>query len=325
MNFKTLLRPLLLLVAASAGYPLHAQDFPNKPITVQHGFAAGGQTDVSLRVMAEAMTRKLGQAAVVQPRPGGAQSVVISALKAARPDGYTIAHIYQGAFSITPLLQNVSYTLDELEPVIAWQVSTQLLVVRAESPLKNLADLVAAAKAKPQEPPTFGHQGKGSVNFVSMVVFARQVGIPLMTDVQFKGDSDTMYAILGGHIQVASVTDVAAAPLLAAGKIRALATFAPARTPNLPNVPTFKDQGFEVSLQPPTGIIFVTKGTPAPVVAKLHDSIKSIIEDDRMKKEFGAMNLTLYYMDGKSVPGLIEMERKTFYEPILREAGLAVK
>jgi tripartite-type tricarboxylate transporter receptor subunit TctC len=215
-------------------------------------------------------------------------------------------------------MQPVSYTPEDLAPIIAWQMSPQVLAVRADAPYRNLAELVPAAKANPGL--TFGHNGKGSVTFLAPTVFASVAGISLQ-DVPFKGEAETISALLGGHIQMGSLTQVAAAPLLEAGRIRILVTFAKVRTAELPTVPTFEEQGFKVPIEVPVGMLFAPKGTPAPIVAKLHDAVKEIIEDERMKKEFAALKQVLYYMDGRAITELIETERKT-YMPILKEAGL---
>lgn len=305
----------LLLVAAHAS----AQDYPSKPVTIVHGLAAGGQTDQSLRVLGDALSKILNAPFVVMAKPGAAQTIAAAFLAKAPADGYTIGHFYQGAFSTTPLMQDTPYSPDDLTPLIAWQMSPQLLIVRSDSPYRNLADLVAAAKANPGIP--FGHLGKGSVTFMAPTVFAKAADIKL-SDVQFKGDSDLITAVLGGHIPMASVTQVAAAPLLESGKFRALVTFAKQRSAEFPNVPTFEEQGFNVPIQVPVGIIFAPKGTPPAVTRKLHDAIKQVISDEKMKAEFAKMKQVIHYMDAKAVAELIDSERKA-YLPILKEAGLA--
>lgn len=320
MTRKFALRTLVLAVTAAHGGIALAEDYPAKPITVLHGLAVGGQTDMSVRLMADALGRKLNVPVVVQARPGAAQTIAVTALVNSQPDGYTLGHYYQGAFSTVPLLQKVSYTMDDLEPIIAWQMSAQVLVVRDDSPLKSLADLVEASKANPETPLQFGHQGKGSVNFLAPTVFAKLAGITL-SEVQYKGDTDTVNAVLGGHIPLGSITEVAAGPLIEAGRIRALVTYAKRRLPNIPDVPTFEEQGYEVPLQVPVGVLFAPKGTPAPVVKKLHDSVREIIEDEKMQQDFANMKQALHYMDGQAVRDMIENERRAYY-PILKEAGL---
>lgn len=304
------------LFSAAPGFA--QQDYPSKPVTIVHGLAVGGQTDISVRRLGDSLSRILNAPFIVIPKPGGAQTIAASFLAKAAPDGYTIGHFYQGAFSTTPFLQDTQYKSDDLVPVIGWQMSPQMLIVRADSPYKNLKDLVAAAKATPEIP--FGHLGKGSVTFMAPTVFARNAGIKL-SEVQYKGDSDLVTAILGGHIGLASITEVAAAPMLETGKFRALVTFAKQRSSNFPNIPTFEEQGFDVPIQVPVGIIFAPKGTPPAVTRKLHDAIKQVIGDEKIKAEFARMKQVIYYMDAKSVSDLIESEKKTYY-PILKEAGL---
>ncbi|MGD9941806.1 MAG: Bug family tripartite tricarboxylate transporter substrate binding protein [Burkholderiaceae bacterium] len=295
-----------------------AQEYPSKPVTLVHGLSVGGQTDLTVRVLAHSLSRILNAPFVVQPKPGAAQQIAAAFLANAPADGYTIGHFYQGAFSTTPLLQPSAVNVDDLTPIIGWQISPQLLVVRGDSPYKNLADLVAAAKATPDIP--YGHLGKGTVTFMAPTVFSKVAGIRL-NDIQYKGDADLITAVMGGHIQMASITEVAAAPLLEAGKLRALVTFAKQRTSAFPDIPTFEEQGFNVPIQVPVGIIFVPKGTPPAITRKLGDAIRQVMKDEKAKAEFARMKLALYDLDSKAVSELIENERKT-YQPILKETGL---
>ncbi|MGE0800418.1 MAG: Bug family tripartite tricarboxylate transporter substrate binding protein [Lautropia sp.] len=317
---KTFTRLFGTLAAAALLFPsAWAQEYPSRPVSLVHGLAVGGQTDQSLRVLGDALSKILHVPFVVMPKPGAAQTIAASFIANAPPDGYTIGHFYQGAFSTTPLMQDTPYKSDDLVPIIAWQMSPQMLIVRSDSPYRNLQDLVAAAKTGPEI--MFGHLGKGSVTFMAPTVFANVAGIKL-GEVQFKGDSDLITAVMGGHIPMASITQVAAAPLIESGKLRALVAFAKERTSGFSDVPTFEEQGFKVPIQVPVGIIFAPKGTPPAIAGKLHDAIKQVISDEKMKAEFARLKQPLYYLDGKAVGELIASERKAYY-PILKEAGLA--
>lgn len=309
----------LACTALLAGASLtHAEDaYPSKPVTILHGLAIGGQTDVSVRMLADALSKHLDTPFIVNARPGAGQTIAASALANAAPDGYTIGHFYQGTFSTTPTLQKTPDHSANLTPIIAWQMSPQLLITRSDSPYRTLADLVASAKTP--RGVDFGHAGMGSVTFLAPTIFAKVAGIHL-NEIPYKGDSDLITALLGGYIPLASVTEVAAAPLIASGKVRALVTFAQKRSADFPDVPTFKDAGYDVPVHVPVGILFAPKGTPASVIGKLHDATKQVLDDPAMKAEFARLKQVLYYMDGEQVSTLIADERKT-YLPILREAG----
>ena len=315
---KTILAGILSVATAFGTSHVSAQDFPSKPINFIHGLSIGGQTDISVRVLAESLARVFNTPVVVQAKPGAAQQIAASFLSKAPPDGYTIGHFYQGAFSTVPLLQSGAVQREELLPILGWQVSPQLLIVRSDSPYRTLADLVVAAKSTPDIP--YGHLGKGSVTFMAPAVFSKVAGIQL-NDIQFKGDADLMTAVLGGHIAMASITEVAAAPFLESGKVRALVTFAKQRTTSFPDIATFEDQGFQVPIQVPVGIIFAPKGTPAPIAKKLSDAVQQALQEPKTRAEFARLKLPLYYMDANAVTELIDNERKV-YQPILKEAGL---
>lgn len=318
MHRSTLLRGFVLALATACSGIALAQDWPSRPIFITHGLSVGGQVDISVRLLGDALSKKLGVPVVVQAKPGAGQAIAIAAVVKSAPDGYNIGNFYQGALTTVPLLQPVSYTPEDLAPIIGWQMSPQVLAARADAPFRNLAELAAAAKANPGM--AFGHNGKGSVTFMAPTLFARAAGVQLQ-DVQFKGEAETITALLGGHIPLGSLTQVAAAPLLEAGKIRILVTYAKVRTPELPSVPTFAEQGYKLPIEVPVGMLFAPKGTPAPVLAKLHDAVHEIIQDEKMKKEFAAIKQVLYYMDAKSITELIDNERKA-YLPVLKEAGL---
>lgn len=318
MNRSAFLRGCVAALATACAGAALAQDYPSKPIFITHGLAVGGQVDISVRLLGEALSKKLNVPVVVQAKPGAGQAIAIAAVTKSAPDGYNLGHFYQGALSTLPLMQPVSYTAEDLAPIIGWQMSPQVLAARADAPFRNLSELAAAAKANPGM--AFGHNGRGAITFLAPTLFAKQAGIRF-EDVQFRGEAETITALLGGHIPLGSLTQVAAAPLLEAGKIRILVTYAPMRTPELPTVPTFAEQGFPLPIQVPVGILFAPKGTPAPILAKLHDAVREITQDEKMKKEFAAIKQALYDMDAKGVTELIDSERKA-YLPVLKEAGL---
>ncbi len=300
------------------GVALAQQDYPTKPVTIIHGISAGGQTDLSVRVLGDALSRFFHQPFVTIVKSGGAQTIAVSFVTRSAPDGYTIGHFYQGVFSTTPYLQEVPYKFEDLTPVIGWQMSPQMLVCRSDAPYKNLKELVAAAKTQAI---SFGHNGKGSATFMVPTVFAKAAGIKL-NEVPFKGDPEQVAAVLGGHIKLGTLTEVAVRPLLEAGQIRVLVNFAPQRTPNSPEIPTFQEQGFNIPIGVPVGMIFVPRGTPEAIIRKLHDGVKQCLSDPKAKAEFAKLKQTLFYVDAKGMLEIIEKEREVCY-PILKEAGLA--
>ena len=304
---KIILTGLLSVATALTTSYVSAQDFPSKPINFIHGLSIGGQTDLSVRVLADSLARVLNTPVIVQSKPGAAQQIAASLLSKAQPDGYTIGHFYQGAFSTTPLLQAGSVQREDIMPILGWQVSPQLLIVRSDSPYRTLADLVTSAKRNSDIP--YGHLGKGSVTFMAPTIFSKVAGIQL-NDIQFKGDADLMTAVLGGHIAMASITEVAAAPFLESGKVRALVTYAKQRTSSFPEIATFEEQGFRVPIQVPVGIIFAPKGTPASIVKKLSDAVQQALLEPKTKAEFARLKLPLYYIDANAVTELIDITHR---------------
>lgn len=318
---KTFIRIGGIILFAFLFFPITSfaeQDYPTKPVTMIHGFSAGGNTDLSVRILGEALTKFFNQPFVTVPKPGGGQSIAAAFVARSAPDGYTIGQFYKGVFTRTPLIQDVPYKVEDFKPVIAWQISPQVLVCRIDAPYKDLKELINASKTQSIK---YGHNGKGSVTFLAPMLFARKAGIKLV-DVPFKGDADQLTAVLGRHIDLGSVVDVPALPFIEAGQIRVLGVYSPKRMSSLPEIPTFEEQGFNIPLFIPVGMAFVSKGTSDDIVKKLHDAIKYCINDPKVKVEFDKIKQTIIYMDSKEMIDSIKTEKEALY-PLLKELELA--
>ncbi len=307
--------PFAVLLLANVA--LCQQEYPAKPVNMVHGYTAGGGTDMSVRIVCEALGKNLKQPFLTVSKPGGGQSIAVSFVARSAPDGYTVGHFYQSVFTIVAAMQEVPFKLEDLTPVLGWQMAPNFLVCRPDAPYKNLKELVEYAKSHTVN---FGHNGRGGATYLTPVYFSKQAGIKL-TDVPFKGDSDQIPALLGGHINLASVTAVAAGSLMEAGKVRALVTYAKKRSEFHPAVPTFEEQGFE-SIGVPILMTFVPKGTPEGIVKKIHDVIRAATNERGVKEEFNKVKMALTYVPAKDIPEIIAKEKATCY-PILKEAGVA--
>ncbi len=301
-----------------SGLGFSQQDYPTKAVNVVHGYSAGGPTDISIRVVGEALSRLLNQPFVVVPKPGGAQTIAASFIARSVPDGYTLGFLYSTAFSTAPYLQEVPYRLEDFKPVDGWLLSSQVLACKSEAPYKNLKDLVAAAKTQSIK---FGHNGKGTGTFMTPFLFGKDAGIKLV-DVPFKGDADQLVAVLGGHIQLFSGSAMAAEPLINAGKIYALVTYTRGRLTYNPEIPTLEEQGFINRVGVPVAGMFVTKGTPDAIVKKLQDASKACFNNPQVKAELAKIKQEIIYVDAKGMLEIIEKEKEVIH-PILKEVGLA--
>jgi tripartite-type tricarboxylate transporter receptor subunit TctC len=290
-------RSVLLAGGALAALPLgslRAQAFPTRPITLYCAFPAGGPTDQVFRAFAESASRTLGQAVIVESKPGGGGTVAPIALKNARPDGYTLSQMPLGVFRI-PHMQKVP----QLDPIKDFTYVINLtgytfgLVVPAGAPWKTLKDFVEDAKRNPGKL-DYGSTGTGTTPHIAMEEFAQKAGIKL-THVPYKGSADLMTSLLGGHIMSAS-DSTGWAPHVEAGKLRLLATFGSKRTKKWPDVPTLAELGYDTVSDSPFGLAGPAGMDPA-VVKALHDAFRKTLDDPKVLALLERFDQPVIYMN----------------------------
>ena len=253
---------VLCLLGLAAG-PARAQGFPERPVQVVNPYPAGSTTDILTRGLTTGMQARLGQPLAVLNRDGAAGGVGTAAASRAPADGYTLLFAPAVVFSVLPKVRpELGYTLESFVPVCQAFENTMVLAVRNESPLHSLADLVAAARARPGAV-TYGHQGVASVPHLAAVAFTQASGIDWQ-DVPFRGEPQVVTETIAGRVEVAALV----AGSLANQPLRPIAVFAPQRHHLMPDAPTAIEQGF--NLAPASfGGLFAPAGTPAPALARL--------------------------------------------------------
>ncbi len=253
----------IMAMAASA----QAQDFPNKPITLMHGFGAGGNADTMARILGEAMGKGLGQRVIVEPRPGASGVLASEMLTRATPDGYTLL-MMTAAHATTANLSKIKYDpVNDFAMLSTIAFFPYVVAVRKEHPFQNLTDLIAAAKANPGTV-TYTSVGAGSVPHLTGELMASQANVK-MTHIPYRGGTAPTTDVLGGRVDVLIDTQTVSMPHITGGTLRGIGVTSKAPWPGTPGVPTVAATlpGFEVE----TWIGLVTvKDTPAPVLARLH-------------------------------------------------------
>ncbi len=272
-----------------------AQNFPARPVTLLVTFPAGGPTDIAGRALAEATSKHLGQPVVVETRPGATGTLGAAALVNARPDGYTVSMIPITALRL-PHMENVAFDpIKDIRYVMGVSGYVFAVIVRADAPWKNMADLVAAAKAKPGEI-SYGSHGIGGSVHLATEEFSAAQGIKL-NHIPYKGSADMLAAMLGGHLNVA-VDSTGAVPHVAAGKARVLAVYTEKRAAVWPDVPTMTELGYGIVSTSPYGI-GVPAATPPAVVKVLHDAFKKGLEDPIHTRTLEKYNQPLWYLSSE--------------------------
>ena len=281
---------MLLCAAAVLGLSAslaHAQNFPNRPITLVIPFAPGGSTSIVGRGVADKMGELLGEKVVVDNRPGAGGTVGTKAVAKSDPDGYTLLLGYTGTLAIGPsLYKNVGYDpRKDFAPIGLIGNAPNSLVVNPSFSAKTVAELIAYAKANPGKV-NFGSAGAGTASHITGEYFARAAGITLV-HIPYKGTGPALTDLLGGHIPMAFAPVPASHANVAAGKLRALAVTSTTRSGLMPEVPTIAESGlagFDASLY--YGLA-APAGTPRPIIDKLNKALRDALASDEVKRQLG--------------------------------------
>jgi tripartite-type tricarboxylate transporter receptor subunit TctC len=265
-----LLACALLPALAAAQEPPYPQR-GNVEITVL--FPAGTSADVTARLLAEGMSKQLGQTVLVVNRPGAGGAIGYKHVASQKPDGYALVW-NSNSISTTYHSGQLAFDYKAFDPVARVLVESPVVAVRGDAKWKTLGDLVADAKARPGII-TVGNSGIGSHTHISSVALFHAAGVKIV-DVPYAA-AQVVPNLLGGHVDVLVQLPGALAAQVKAGNVRLLAAMIPARDPALPDVLTAKEQGLDVSLEAWRGIA-VPRGTPAPVIATLESAIRQTAE-----------------------------------------------
>ena len=279
------------LTAVSLG-TASAQSFPAKPVKLVIAFPAGGPTDISMRVLADNASKILGQPVIVENKPGAGGTLPAQALQTAQPDGYTLAQIPLGVFRL-PYTTKINWDpVKDISYVLNVTGYAFGVVVPADSPLKTWTHFVAWAKANPGKL-SYGSTGTMTSPHLTMELIAQKLGLELL-HVPYKGSADLMQSILGGQI-MAAADSTGFAPQVEAGKLRVLNTWGAERLAKFPDAPTLKELGLDIVQNSPFGI-GAPKGTPAPVVKRLHDAFKQAMEQENYRTALARYDMVPIYM-----------------------------
>lgn len=252
------------------------QNYPNKPVKVIVPYVAGGAADITARVISQKLSDSLGQAFVVENRPGANGGVGAEIVAKAPADGYTLLIAASGPIVINPLLyRKVAYdSLSDFAPVSQITRFQYAVVVRDASPIRSLQDLVATARANPGTL-SYGSTGVGGGGHLAGVLFEQLSGTKLI-HVPYKGGAAVWSDLLGGQLSFTFEAIVTAAPMMKSGKLRAFAITGAQRSPTLPQIPTLAEAGFKgYDITQFQGMLAPAKTDPA-IVDKLHRELVKI-------------------------------------------------
>jgi tripartite-type tricarboxylate transporter receptor subunit TctC len=295
--------------------------FPDRTIRMMVGFGAGGTVDTVARVVAQAIGPVLGQSVIIENRPGGSGSIAANAVLQAAADGHTLLY---GVFShaVAPALIKLNYDTVKDFTAVSQVASVPLLLFASEkSPYHNVADVVAAAKAKP-ETVTYASGGVGSSAHLSAELFARKAGITLV-HVPYRGGAQTVQSLFAGDVELMWDTPTPTThSYIADGKLRALAVMSNKRLASFPDVPAIGELGYgsDLEVQAWQGVL-VRSDTPAPIVDTLHQAIVKGMALDEPKQRIAAMSVEPMATDPAAFEAFFTSEVKRWTN-IARAAGI---
>jgi tripartite-type tricarboxylate transporter receptor subunit TctC len=273
-------RSLLLAVFAATliAVPLTAlADYPDRPITAIVPFAPGGPADIIGRILSTFMPQTLGQSVVIENRGGAAGNIGMGQAARAKPDGYTLLMTSTAISVNTALFSNLPYDpIKDFAPISELVNAPNVLVVRPDSGIATIADLVARVKANPNTF-SYGSPGAGTKSHLTGEMLKLRAGIE-MVHIPFRGAGPAAQAVLAKTTQVGSVALPAAEPLVQGGQLRALAVTGTKRWFSLPDVPTMIESGFPGFVSDTFNALFAPAGTPPEIVALLVKESRAAFE-----------------------------------------------
>jgi len=311
---------LRLLVLALFSAPALAQVFPDKPIRFILGFAAGGPTDLSVRALAAAAGRQLGQPLVVTNMTGAGGTLAMAELARTAADGYLVSMHTSSYKAMTAHTQKLAFDLDQVRTLLGYAEFRHLMFVKADAPWANIDELVAYGRANPGAL-KFGHVGPGTSLQLQGLLYFRSAGVQV-TDVPYRGSSEFTNAVLGGHVNVAFIDIAGIRALARAGTARLLVTITQQRFPEFPDVPTALEKGIQgPELFNPMVGVAIRRGTPPERVKRLHDALRHATEDAEFVKALNDIGLKSGYVAPEAFDEVVTRAEARAV-PLLRELNL---
>lgn len=309
-------------IAVTVALPSWAQSqaYPAKAIKLICPWPAGGSSDIVMRALAESASKALGGQVIIENKPGASGMLGPNELVKAAPDGYTLSQVTIGVARL-PHMQKMQFDpLRDFTYIACLTGYTFGIVVKADSPFKTVKDLVDYAKANPGKF-NYGSTGNGTTPHLAVEEFASKAGIQL-THVPFKGSSDGLQALLGGHINAHSDA-TGWAPHVDAGTLRLLATYGSKRTKRWPKVPTLNELGYDTVSDSPFGIAG-PRGMDPQLVRKLQDAFKKTLSDPAVLAAFEKYDQPIIYMDSEAYTQFI-LASYVKEKRLIEKLGLGMK
>jgi len=317
---------LLIMTLALPSVAWGQEPYPSRPISLVVTFSPGGTADLVARAVSPSLERVLKNPVIVLNKVGAAGAVGTSFVAHAKPDGYTLL-LSLSTISILPEADMLfdgkpTYTMDQFTPIALISADPTLLVARAERPWKTLKEFVEDARGRPGEVP-FGSAGPYSPMHLAVEMLSHAAGIKLR-HIPFVGAGPALAAILGGHVDAMAPSPAPTLPHVKAGKLRPLAGSGAKRMPALPDIPTFKELGYDIEIYVWAGI-FAPTGTPEPVIRKLREAVGQAVKEAEFKAAMAKLEVPIAYLDAPDFQKFWERDAKMLADAVRRVGKVEVK
>ena len=298
----------------AAGQEEENEAYPNKPVKVICPYGAGGGTDLTGRVLIKEVENILGQPFNVENITGASGTVGSTIVSTAPADGYTLLFSPSDPMTTQPNKLDLPYDIDSFECIAGFSAEASVLAVREDSPWDSLDDLLAEANTG--KVINRGHSGIGGINHLCLQEFFNQTDIAVR-DVPFEGGALAIAALLGNHIDVVGGTAGAMVPYIESGEMRILAIASDERTEMFPDIPTFKEQGFDLTFSV-DWFLLAPAGTPEDVIKTLESAAMKAAESDAFKAFVEERGQQLLIRDGATMEAKIKKDYEMYKEILNR-------
>ena len=301
------------------------EKYPSRPITIVAPFPPGGVADLTARPVATAMEKVLKNPVIVVNKTGAAGAVGMSFVANSKPDGYTLL-MALSSISIIPEADKLfdrkpAYTMDQLIPIALISADPTIFVVHAGRPWKNVKEFVEDAKKRPGEI-SYSSSGVYGTLHMAMEMLSHAAGINLK-HVPYGGAGPALTAILGGHVDSLASGPAVVIPQIKAGKLRPLAGWGAKRVAALPDVPTFKELGYDIEFYIWAGL-FAPRGTPGPVMKTIREAVKQAVSTPEFKAAMDKLETPVAYMDAPEFQKFWDKDAKMLADAIKRVGRIEV-
>jgi len=318
-----MIQRVLAVVAATAVLAAWGQPWPQKTITLTVPFAAGGPTDTLARLMAERMSRTLGQTIVVENTVGAGGQIAVNKLIHSPPDGYSVGIGHLGTHVIAPAVQSVTADyLTELEPIGMMASNPQIICSNPSVPAKDLKELVAWVKASP-DAVSASTGGPGTPAHISAVYFGNTVGKPLNI-IHYKGAAPALQDVMAGHVSMTFEQAATAIPQVRANRVRPYAVTQKTRLSSAPDIPTTDEAGLPGFYMTIWHAFWVPKGTPREAIQKLNGAMREALADPAVRAKLQDLGQEIPASE-QQTPEALHAHQKAEVEkwwPLIKSAGI---